>query len=96
MSRRRHGLTDERMKDALPLREAFEVHSEWHWSAYVQNSHFDWWPSAAKWMWRGEIYRGGIRELIAFMADHNWKGFNGMDLSRWGINEYTHKAEWKP
>ena len=51
----------------------FEQHSEYHWSVYIHNDRVDYWPSAAKWSYRGKITHGQPQDLLNFIVNRSKK-----------------------
>lgn len=43
----------------------FEQKSEWHWQRRLDGEVIDYWPSKAKWQFRGEIKVGKWVDLLA-------------------------------
>ena len=44
-------------------------HSDTHWYRFIEGEKLHWWPSANKWLYKGQYYRGGLPKRLKELID---------------------------
>lgn len=62
-----------KQRRALRLAKAdnfgWSKHNDTHWYRVIEGEKLHWWPSANKWLYKGQYYRGGLPKLIKDLID---------------------------
>jgi hypothetical protein len=56
---------------AAPDDGGWTKHTPYHWSRMIDGERLDYWPSKAKWQFRGKVISGNINEYKA-VRPHEW------------------------
>lgn len=54
----------DKLKKAEKSKRPWKKLTPWHWRIRLQGDPLDYWPTKAKWQWRGKMYVGDVEGFI--------------------------------